>query len=169
MSSFKPDLNAHLRDWQNIKLPLVAPHVTFESLTSPKGDDDDPDVLEIERAGLCVFLELVCVYFLPFGRGVFLSTLWRLSSFSYSYPPSLTPWVVPIIKISHCNFLEVELMVVWNHRILTKFLSKKLLWLYESGSDVCLCEIIGLWRLDISKIPTPPHSLARHKVKYGAE
>ena len=57
MSSFKPDLNAHLRDWQNIKLPLVALHVTFESSISPKGDDDDdPDVLEIERAGLCVFL-----------------------------------------------------------------------------------------------------------------
>ena len=28
--------DAHLRDWQNIKLPLVALHVTFESLTSPK-------------------------------------------------------------------------------------------------------------------------------------
>ena len=83
--------------------------------------------------------ELVCVYFLPIGRGVFLSTLWRLSSFPYSYLLYLTPWVVSIIKISHCNFLKVDLMGVWNHRILTT----KLLWLYESGSDVCFCEIIG--------------------------
>ena len=96
--------------------------------------------------------ELVCVYFLPFGRGVFLSTLWRLSSFPYSYLLYLTPWVVSIIKISHCNFLKVDLMGVWNHRILTT----KLLWLYESGSDVCFCEIIGTLKTGHFENPNSP-------------
>ena len=83
MSSFKPDQNAHLRDWQNINLPLVALHVTFESSTSPKGDDDDPDVLEIERAGLCVFLT-IWEGRLPVHTVKTLLLLLLLSAISYS-------------------------------------------------------------------------------------
>ena len=88
--------------------------------------------------------ELVCVVFLPIGRGVFLSTLWRLSSFSYSYPPSLTLGSLYLkSSFSRWNFPR---LILWWCEIIVFSCLPKLLWPYGSGCDVCLFEIIGFWK-----------------------
>ena len=99
----------------------------------------------ISWAGLCVFLTN-WEGRLPVHTVKTLLFLLLLSAISYSSSCS------KIIRFSHCNFLKVDLMGVWNHRILTT----KLLWLYESGSDVCFCEIIGTLKTGHFENPNSP-------------